>query len=191
MTAKHARQSAPLPRTRSDTSTLTATPQSVAESVVAHALGQEAHASDGECKTADAPTTAASPRARGPKRAVNVLALDCVAGMQKGVLKVEMGRIPHECMRDYTRACVMGFIAVKPCTLCGLDLDLVGKTHRCVPRVANNPPPVVVNVANAVEPMANTKPDVANTYRYRDVEKRRSYMRTYMAEPRRACRSSP
>ena len=29
--------------------------------------------------------------------------------------------------------------------------------------------------------MANTLPDMANTYRYRDKAKRQAYMRTYMA----------
>ena len=65
---------------------------------------------------------------------------------------------------------------MRACADCGLDMDLVGKSHRCIPRVANTAP-VVVDVANMSEPMANsvanTKPDVANTYRYRDVVKRR------------------
>jgi hypothetical protein len=65
---------------------------------------------------------------------------------------------------------------MRPCTDCGLDLDLVGKSHRCVPRVANTAP-VVVDVANAV---ANK----ASTYRYRDAGKRRAYMRELMRAKR-------
>jgi hypothetical protein len=108
-TGKPERQSALLPRTRSDTPTLTTTPQSVAESVVAHGPWPEAHATDGECTTAAAPITAASQPDHGPKRVVSALALDCVAGMQS-VLKLEMGRIPPEQVHDYTRVRVMGFI---------------------------------------------------------------------------------
>jgi hypothetical protein len=72
---------------------------------------------------------------------------------------------------------------MRPCKLCGLDLDLVGKSHRCIPRVANTTP-TAVDVANA---MANK----ASTYRYRDAEKRRAYMRRYMAGRRSARSASP
>jgi hypothetical protein len=75
------------------------------------------------------------------------------------------------------RACIMEFKGtMRPCKLCGLDLDLVGKSHRCIPRVANTVP-VVGDVANA---MANS----ATTYRYRDVAKRRTYMRDLMRRRR-------
>jgi hypothetical protein len=71
---------------------------------------------------------------------------------------------------------------MRPCKLCGLDLDLVGRSHRCIPRVANVVP-VVVDVANSV---ANT----SGIYRYRDVGKRHAYLRDFMrrsgpAEPRK------
>jgi hypothetical protein len=53
------------------------------------------------------------------------------------------------------------------CPRCGKNLALVGIRHNCV--------------ANKPEPMAN---DVANTYRYRDAEKRKAYMREFMRKKR-------
>lgn len=55
---------------------------------------------------------------------------------------------------------------------------------------------VTITVANTPAPMANTQPDMANvtddvpgvgpasTYRYRDTEERRTYMRDYMRRRR-------
>lgn len=62
------------------------------------------------------------------------------------------------------------------CLKCGANLDLVGFVHNCRPRMANAPP----DMANEAEPVANS------TYRYRDVEKRRTYMRDYMRRRRSA-----
>lgn len=62
------------------------------------------------------------------------------------------------------------------CEVCGANLEIVGRRHRCVP-MANIPG----DVANSDENMANS---VANTYRYRDPEKRRAYMREYMRRRR-------
>jgi hypothetical protein len=65
---------------------------------------------------------------------------------------------------------------MRPCKDCGLDLDLVGKSHRCIPRKANtlaNAPVVTNGVTN------NTA-----TYRYRDADKWRAYMREYMRRKR-------
>jgi hypothetical protein len=79
---------------------------------------------------------------------------------------------------------------MRPCKICGLDLDLVGRSHRCVPRVANSALPM----ANIVDDVANTPPpavDVANstsTYRYRDAERRRAYMRELMRKKRAGSR---
>jgi hypothetical protein len=81
---------------------------------------------------------------------------------------------------------------MRPCTICGLDMDLVGKSHRCVPRVApvaNNEP----RVANSEALVANkSTPAPASKHysgRYRDVEKRRSYMREFMRKKRLVRRS--
>jgi hypothetical protein len=65
------------------------------------------------------------------------------------------------------------------CPRCGKNLALVGNSHRCM---ANKPDPVankVDIVANEPIAMANTK-----TYRYRDAEKRKAYMREYMRKKR-------
>lgn len=62
------------------------------------------------------------------------------------------------------------------CPDCGANLALVGSRHRCVankPDMANTP----------TEDVANT--DRSSTYRYRDAEKRRAYMRDYMRERRK------
>jgi hypothetical protein len=77
------------------------------------------------------------------------------------------------------------------CPGCGADRNLVGRQHRCVPRAK----PVSQTDVAKVEPMAKNmaKVDMANmaknesdmaktTYRYRDVEKRRAYMRELMRE---------
>jgi hypothetical protein len=61
---------------------------------------------------------------------------------------------------------------MRPCKDCGLDLDLVGKSHRCIPRVANT--------VAVTDDVANTVANATSTYRYRDVERRRAYMRDYM-----------
>jgi hypothetical protein len=57
------------------------------------------------------------------------------------------------------------------CPKCGLAYVMVGKAHNC-------------RMANAPEPMANEPDDMANTYRYRDKGKRRSYMKDYMRKKR-------
>ena len=41
------------------------------------------------------------------------------------------------------------------------------------------------NVANTENDVANKEPGMANTYRYRDAESRRAYMREYMKRRRR------
>lgn len=72
------------------------------------------------------------------------------------------------------------------CEVCGANLAIVGRRHRCVP-MANIPEDVAngdENMANAAPDMANRENGVANTYRYRDVEKRRAYMREYMRRRR-------
>lgn len=68
------------------------------------------------------------------------------------------------------------------CSVCGANLALVGRVHRCAPQpmanahVVANEPKVVANVvANAV-PSRHGK--------YADAEKRRAYMRAYMAKKR-------
>jgi hypothetical protein len=65
---------------------------------------------------------------------------------------------------------------MRACKECGLDLDLVGRSHRCVPRVAN--------ATQAAADVANAMANRTRTYRYRDVEKRRAYMREFMRRKR-------
>ena len=65
------------------------------------------------------------------------------------------------------------------CPVCGANLALVGRSHHCRPRKIE---PVTVPVS---QPEAVTNPEpVANTYRYRDPEARRAYMRDYMRRRR-------
>ena len=61
-------------------------------------------------------------------------------------------------------------LLVTDCPICGANLALVGRVHRCM-----------ANKASPKPPMAN---NMANTYRYRDEAKRRAYMRAYMAKKR-------
>lgn len=56
------------------------------------------------------------------------------------------------------------------CSVCGKDLALVGRIHRCVPL-----PPKLV--------LSKPKPK-GGTYRYRDPDKRRAYMAAYMRKRR-------
>lgn len=94
---------------------------------------------------------------------------------------------------------------VDPCKICGRDMALVGRRHNCRPMTNTagmtnrdpvdmaNTPAMPENMANIEPPhMANTPPpaeNVANvTYRYRDPEQRRAYMREYM-RARRAARA--
>jgi hypothetical protein len=59
------------------------------------------------------------------------------------------------------------------CVKCGKNLALVGRVHNCTHTMANTQD-VVANTASG---MANVTP---GTYKYRDAEKRRAYMREYM-----------
>jgi hypothetical protein len=53
------------------------------------------------------------------------------------------------------------------CERCGANLDLVGRVHRCIER-----------------PQIEVPQAVAVTYRHRDPETRRAYMRDYMRKRR-------
>lgn len=66
------------------------------------------------------------------------------------------------------------------CPDCGKNLALVGKVHRCVPRVVSQPDMANVGVSNCH--MANASP----TYKYRDPDKRRAYQRDLMRKKRAA-----
>lgn len=59
------------------------------------------------------------------------------------------------------------------CDLCGSNLELVGRVHRCVP--------VDVVVVNSDIAAAEGN---GSTYRYRDAAARRAYMRDYMRKRR-------
>jgi hypothetical protein len=74
---------------------------------------------------------------------------------------------------------------MRPCKLCGLDLDLVGKSHRCVPRVSRTAAANTDDGARSAANVAANAPASYARWRIRDVEKRRAYMRRYMAERRR------
>jgi hypothetical protein len=67
----------------------------------------------------------------------------------------------------------------------GLDLNLVGWQHRCVPGVSEPALPLVANkVANADAVVANKRSSRRGNYR--DLEKRRTYMREFMRKKRLA-----
>jgi hypothetical protein len=80
------------------------------------------------------------------------------------------------------------------CERCGKNLALVGRVHRCM---ANTNERVANSMANngdvaQLEERLPCKQDVGgstplvstNTYRYRDADKRRTYMRDYMRKRR-------
>jgi len=71
------------------------------------------------------------------------------------------------------------------CVVCGALLRMVGRSHRCNPpplkRVSSVPPKLTKpsELPKLTEPGA-----VSNTYRYRNVELRRTYMRDLMRRRR-------
>ena len=70
---------------------------------------------------------------------------------------------------------------MKLCPHCGANLALVGGAHRCIQRVANASPNPMANGMGVANSMANKRSDIgASTYRYRDADVRRGYMRNYM-----------
>ena len=85
------------------------------------------------------------------------------------------------------------------CTICMANMDLVGRVHKCV-GVSDAVRPVVATgaIRSAVEGHERAEQDDADhhrekqklvhkgTYRYRDPEKRKAYMRAYMAKRRKA-----
>jgi hypothetical protein len=72
------------------------------------------------------------------------------------------------------------------CGKCGASLVLVGTRHRCVmpPAIDGTREPVMPEPIH--EPMTSTEKlgVKGTTYRYRDADKRRAYMRDYMARRR-------
>jgi hypothetical protein len=66
------------------------------------------------------------------------------------------------------------------CAQCGANLALVGRVHRCVPAVVTAQQTSV----GQQEPVDSAKPSTGSTYRYRDPEKWRAYMRDYMRKRR-------
>jgi hypothetical protein len=80
------------------------------------------------------------------------------------------------------------------CTLCGANLALIGRAHRCIPRVDAQPVANAIdagaNVANAPPVSAGASVTYCYTYRYRDADKRRTYMRELMCKRRAAARAS-
>jgi len=80
------------------------------------------------------------------------------------------------------------------CCICGLNLNLVGRAHRCVPRadaeqliaraVADVNAPV--NAANAPSPAVSADATDHN----RAADERRAYMREYMRKRRAAAKAA-
>lgn len=62
------------------------------------------------------------------------------------------------------------------CLFCQASLALVGRAHRCVPPVSHAIAPTMDNAAAVPR---------SSTYRYRNVEHRKAYMRLYMRHYRR------
>jgi hypothetical protein len=60
------------------------------------------------------------------------------------------------------------------CSVCGANLDMVGRAHRCIPRVQPG--------SASVE--TDKLPGSVATYKYRDADKWRTYMRAYMRKRR-------
>ena len=88
---------------------------------------------------------------------------------------------------------------MKPCSRCGVDTDTWGRMHVCRSRVDPEPAAKVTELQTSASPtnpvMANkvANNDVANsahmanassTYRYRNIEKRRTYQRNLMRRKR-------
>lgn len=83
------------------------------------------------------------------------------------------------------------------CPTCGKNLALVGRAHNCVPKALVAAEAGAGSaVAKPEKPVAKPLPEVAKPVakhysgRYRDVEKRKAYMRTYMREHQRKRRAS-
>lgn len=72
------------------------------------------------------------------------------------------------------------------CPVCGKDKGIVGRAHLCVPLDGQALVPVANQPANAqrLAKPANSVANSASTYRHRDADKRREYMRQYMAKKR-------
>ena len=68
------------------------------------------------------------------------------------------------------------------CVRCGANLALVGRMHNCSGALlVKGPPPVVPAPVKVVAPPAA---EPKSSYRYRDPDKWRAYMRGYMAKRR-------
>jgi len=71
------------------------------------------------------------------------------------------------------------------CKTCGKDLNLVGRVHNCTPGRTELGLEIEAGLENAIEHVMEPGNRVdGSTYRYRDPEARRSYMRHYMRKRR-------
>jgi hypothetical protein len=89
------------------------------------------------------------------------------------------------------------------CSRCGKNLALVGRIHNCVANTMANTitmANVVANTWDVAQPVeqrpvkslvAGSSPAVPATYQYRDAEKRRAYMKSYMAKRRKGSQTGP
>ena len=62
------------------------------------------------------------------------------------------------------------------CSVCGANIDMVGRSHRCVP--------ISVTEVIAALPIGRQQRIARKTYQYRNEEQRRIYMRDYMRKRR-------
>lgn len=70
------------------------------------------------------------------------------------------------------------------CPLCMANMDLVGRVHNCVPvpKASMTREEIKRHSDRTLERIA--RGEVLGTYRYRDPEKRKTYMREYMRKRR-------
>jgi hypothetical protein len=71
------------------------------------------------------------------------------------------------------------------CAKCGLNIDMVGRSHRCVPKTISPESIVATRSAASARRIATSEAVVAEklggaSYKHRDADKWRAYMRDYM-----------
>jgi hypothetical protein len=79
------------------------------------------------------------------------------------------------------------------CSVCGANIDMVGRSHRCIPKSAAERQPSqagsipkagVAQTRSTRERDGVASVEQPSTYKYRDPDKWRAYMRGYMAKRR-------
>ena len=69
-------------------------------------------------------------------------------------------------------------MANEKCAVCGASIALVGLRHRCIP------PDIEIVAGGPPLPEPQLTKTLDSTYRYRNVDERRAYMRGYMQRRR-------